>query len=714
MNATTLPGINAPGFAARIEPFEAAASAPLLPDIDEPTDLRRLEPEQLTTVAAELRQYLVQSVASCGGHLSAGLGTVELTVALHYCFDTPRDSLVWDVGHQCYPHKVLTGRREQLTSIRQRGGLSGFLRRDESVYDSFGAGHSSTSISAALGIAVANAQLGIDQRSVAIIGDGGMTAGLAYEALDHAGAMEVDLLVVLNDNRMSISPNVGAISRYLTRIIASRPYTSVRDSSRRFLALFPPLLALADRLERQVKGMIAPGQLFEELGFAYYGPVDGHDLPTLVSVLKDLQRIRGPRLLHVVTNKGQGYAPAEADPVKYHGVTPFDPRVGVAGAKAAASSTYTQVFGQWLCEAAVRDPRVVAITPAMREGSGMVEFAQRFPERFFDVGIAEQHCVTFAAGLAVRGLKPVVAIYSTFLQRAYDQLIHDVALQNLPVVFAIDRAGLVGPDGATHNGSYDLSYLRCVPGMTIMVPANGRELNHMLDAALAHDGPVAVRYPREAIPDHAEREQERAAKAAAAAEQAVDPATGAAMVPVKPAAIAREIAPEIVPEITPGIVIGKSQLRRQGRGIALLVFGPLLNVASQIGESLDATVINMRFVKPLDVDAVLAAARTHELVVTLEENAIAGGAGSAVSEAIAAAGLTPAMLHLGLPDTWSEHGTRAEVLRDAGLDAAGIRAAIAARLAQTSLVPQVAVSQVVAPQVVAPQKELRVSRPATA
>jgi 1-deoxy-D-xylulose-5-phosphate synthase len=633
---STLPGLTAP---VRGEPVTAAAEFPsLLSRIDDPAALRKLAPEQLLTVAAELRQYLVQSVARCGGHLSAGLGTVELTVALHYCFDTPRDSLVWDVGHQCYPHKVLTGRRDQLTSIRQRGGLSGFLRREESPYDSFGAGHSSTSISAALGIAVANAQLGLDQRSVAIIGDGGMTAGLAFEALDHAGALDIDLLVVLNDNRMSISPNVGAISRYLTRILASRPYTSLRDGGRRFLSRLPSLLALADKLERQVKGMIAPGQLFEEMGFAYYGPVDGHDLPTLVRVMKDLQRIRGPRLLHVVTNKGHGYAPAAADPVKYHGVTPFDPRVGIAGGVASAN-TYTRVFGQWLCDAAERDPRLVAITPAMREGSGMLEFAQRFPTRFFDVGIAEQHSVTFAAGLATRGLRPVVAIYSTFLQRAYDQLIHDVALQNLPVVFAIDRGGLVGPDGATHNGSYDLSYLRCVPGLVIMAPASGNELRDMLGTALAHDGPVAVRYPREAIPDRVEQERE----------------------------------PALIP-------LGKSELRRQGKRVALLVFGTLLPAALKVAETLDATVLNMRFVKPLDIEAVTAAARSHELVVTIEENAIAGGAGSAVGEALAAAALTTPLLNLGLPDLYPEQGTRAEVLADAGLDTEGLLAAIQARL----------------------------------
>jgi 1-deoxy-D-xylulose-5-phosphate synthase len=628
--------LNAP---LRGDAITASAEFPsLLSRIDDPAGLRRLAPEQLVTVAAELRQYLVQSVARCGGHLSAGLGTVELTVALHYCFDTPHDSLVWDVGHQCYPHKVLTGRRDQLTTIRQRGGLSGFLRREESPYDSFGAGHSSTSISAALGIAVANAQLGIDRRSVAIIGDGGMTAGLAFEALDHAGAMDVDLLVVLNDNRMSISPNVGAISRYLTRILASRPYTSLRNGGRRFLSRLPPLLALADRLERQVKGMIAPGQLFEELGFAYYGPVDGHDLPTLTRVMKDLQRIRGPRLLHVVTNKGHGYAPAAADPVKYHGVTPFDPRVGIAGG-AASASTYTRVFGQWLCDAAERDPRLVAITPAMREGSGMLDFAQRYPTRFFDVGIAEQHSVTFAAGLATRGLKPVVAIYSTFLQRAYDQLIHDVALQNLPVVFAIDRGGLVGPDGATHNGSFDLSYLRCVPGLVIMTPASGTELRDMLDTALQHDGPVAVRYPRDTIPDR------------------VQPQPGPTRLP-----------------------IGKSQLQRLGHRVALLVFGTLLPTALRVAEALDATVINMRFVKPLDIDAVLAAARTHELVVTIEENALAGGAGSAVCETLAAAGLATPVLNLGLPDAYPEQGTRAEVLADAGLDAEGLLAAISMRL----------------------------------
>jgi 1-deoxy-D-xylulose-5-phosphate synthase len=615
-----------------------AAVQTLLDRLDDPAQLRELTVPQLQSLSDELRQYLISSVASCGGHLAAGLGAVELTIALHYCFDTPRDSLVWDVGHQGYPHKVLTGRRDRLTSIRRRGGLSGFLRREESVYDSFGAGHSSTSISAALGIAIANARLGESSKSVAIIGDGGMTAGLAYEALDHAGALDVDLMVVLNDNRMSISPNVGAMCRYLARLLSSRGYASMREGGRRFLARLPRLLELADRAERQLKGMVVPGQLFEELGFAYFGPVDGHDLPGLVRVLDVMRQQTGPRLLHVVTHKGNGYAPAVADPVKYHGVTPFDPAVGIAGA-AKPAATFTQVFGDWLCETAAVEPQLVAITPAMSEGSGLVEFAARFPDRYFDVGIAEQHSVTFAAGLASRGLKPVVAIYSTFLQRAYDQLIHDVAIQNLPVLFAIDRGGLVGPDGATHNGSFDLSYLRCIPGLVIMAPSDGAELRDMLHTGFHLPGPVAVRYPRTSVPD---------------------------------AGVARRA--------TQRLPLATAELRRQGSSVVMLVFGTLLPVAMAVAEQLDATVVNMRFIKPLDRDMVLRMAGSHDLVVTLEENAIAGGAGSAVGECLAAAGVTVSLLNLGLPDRYPEHGTRDEVLKDVGLDAAGILAAIGQRL----------------------------------
>jgi 1-deoxy-D-xylulose-5-phosphate synthase len=587
----------------------------LLATIDGPDDLRRLPCEQLPQLADEVRAHLVDCVAASGGHFAAGLGTVELTVALHYVFDTPRDAIVWDVGHQCYPHKILTGRRDRLKTVRRRGGLAGFLRRDESRYDAFGAGHSSTSISAALGMALANAQLGRDSRAVAVIGDGGMTAGLAFEALNHAGATQADLLVVLNDNRMSISPNVGALSEYCR--------------------------ALVDCAGASDTDGAGSATIFEQLGLRYTGPVDGHDLPQLLAALKSMREARGPRLLHVITNKGHGYARAAAEPVKYHAVTPFDPRVGTTPA-APAAPTYTEVFGQWLCRAAAADARVVAITPAMREGSGLVQYAQRFADRYIDVGIAEQHSVTLAAGMAVQGVRPVVAIYSTFLQRAFDQLVHDVALQKLPVLFAIDRAGLVGPDGATHNGSLDLSYLRCVPDMVVMAPSDGNELRDMLATGLAHDGPCAVRYPRCAA-----------------------------------GAFDSEAAPRTLP-------IGMSRQRRAGKRVALLAFGSMLGTAMAVGEEFDATVVDMRFVKPLDSAAVLQLAGSHELLVTLEENAIAGGAGSAVAECLAARGATAELLMLGLPDRPLEHGTRDEVLRDAGLDRAGVAAAIATRLSGRS------------------------------
>jgi 1-deoxy-D-xylulose-5-phosphate synthase len=582
----------------------------LLATIDSPDDLRRLAREDLPQLADEVRAHLVDCVATSGGHFAAGLGTVELTVALHYVFDTPRDAIVWDVGHQCYPHKILTGRRDRLTTVRRRGGLAGFLRRDESRYDAFGAGHSSTSISAALGMALANAQLGRDARAVAVIGDGGMTAGLAFEALNHAGASDADLLVVLNDNRMSISPNVGALSEYCRALVDCAGATGTDGAG--------------------------PATIFEQLGLRYAGPVDGHDLPRLLAALQSMRDVRGPRLLHVITNKGHGYARAAAEPVKYHAVTPFDPRVGTKPA-APAAPTYTEVFGQWLCRAAAADARVVAITPAMREGSGLVQYSQRFADRYVDVGIAEQHSVTLAAGMAVQGMRPVVAIYSTFLQRAFDQLVHDVALQKLPVLFAIDRAGLVGPDGATHNGSLDLSYLRCVPDMVVMAPSDGNELRDMLATGLAHDGPCAVRYPR-------------------CAAGAFDP----------------EAAPRTLP-------IGISRQRRAGKRIALLSFGSMLDTAMAVGEELGATVVDMRFVKPLDTAAVLQLAGSHELLVTLEENAIAGGAGSAVAECLAARGATAELLMLGLPDRPLEHGTRDEVLRDAGLDRAGVLSAITNR-----------------------------------
>ena len=588
---------------------------PLLAAIDSPADVRRLSAAQLPALVDEVRAHLIESIATSGGHFAAGLGAVELTVALHYVFETPRDAIVWDVGHQCYPHKILTGRRDRLPTVRKRGGLSGFLRRDESDYDAFGAGHSSTSISAALGIAVANARLARDARAVAVIGDGGMTAGLAFEALNHAGATDADLLIVLNDNQMSISPNVGALSDYCKALVQSASLPDGGSGDRE-----------------------APATVFEQLGFLYAGPVDGHDVPQLVDALIAMREARGPRLLHVVTHKGHGYARAAAEPIRYHAVTPFNPLQGATPA-APAAITYTEVFGHWLCGAAERDDRVVAITPAMREGSGLVKYAQRFPDRYFDVGIAEQHSVTFAAGLATQGLKPVVAIYSTFLQRAFDQLVHDVALQKLPVLFAIDRAGLVGPDGATHNGSFDLTYLRCVPDMVVMTPSDGNELRDMLHTGLGHDGPVAVRYPRTS---------------------------------------AGAFEPDAAPRSLP---IGRAEPRRQGNGVALLAFGSMLGTALDVGEAIDATVINMRFVKPLDVDTVLHLAHTHELLVTLEESAVAGGAGSAVAECLSAHRASADLLMLGLPDRPIEHGTRDEALRDAGLDHSSVTAAIAQRRA---------------------------------
>ncbi len=599
---------------------------PLLETIDSPHDLRRLPRSRLKPLADELRAYLIESVSCCGGHFAAGLGTVELTIALHYVFNTPEDRLVWDVGHQCYPHKILTGRRDQIGTIRQRGGLSGFLKRSESEYDTFGAGHSSTSISAALGMAVAAARAGSDRRIVAVIGDGGMTAGLAYEALNHAGGLDPDLLVVLNDNDMSISPNVGALSKYLARILSGKLYATVRKGGKKVLENIPPMWELAQRAERHVKGMVVPGTFFEELGFNYIGPIDGHDLDTLVKILTNLRGLKGPRLLHVVTRKGKGYGPAEADPVKYHGVTPFDPKVGIAPSGSKSAPTYTEVFGDWLCDMAALDGRLVGITPAMREGSGLVKFSERFPDRYFDVGIAEQHSVTFAAGLACEGLKPVVAIYSTFLQRAYDQVIHDVVLQNLPVLLAIDRAGVVGPDGATHAGSYDLTYLRCLPNTVVMAPADENECRQMLYTGFMINQPAAVRYPR---------------------------GRGSG-VPVESKMTA--------------LPIGKAQIRRQGRRIALLAFGTMVSPAGEVGNRLDATVVNMRFVKPIDEEMVLRMAAMHDLLVTIEENVVAGGAGNAVNECLNEHGIDMHVLNLGLPDRFIEHGTREEMLRDAALD----------------------------------------------
>jgi len=610
---------------------------PLLTRIDTPHDLRRLKPAELEALADELRRFLIESVSKTGGHLAAGLGTVELTIALHYIFNTPYDRLVWDVGHQTYPHKILTGRRERMATLRQKDGLSGFPRRAESEYDTFGVGHASTSVSAALGMAVAAAQAGSDRQVVAVIGDGALSGGMAYEALNNAGSHDANLLVILNDNDMSISPNVGAMSNYLARILSGKVYTSMREGSKTVLSTLPPMWRLARRAEEHVKGMIMPSTLFEELGFNYIGPIDGHDLTTLVKTLRNLRGLKGPRFLHVVTRKGKGYEPAEGDPCVYHGVTPFDPATGKMEKK-PSGQTYTQVFGDWLCDMAEADAQLIGITPAMREGSGMVAFSQRFAARYFDVGIAEQHALTFAAGLACEGLKPVVAIYSTFLQRAYDQLIHDICLQNLPVLFAIDRAGLVGADGPTHAGSFDLSYLRCLPNMTVMAPADENECRRMLTTGFRHNGPAAVRYPRGAGPG-----------------AVIDPTLTA-------------------------LPIGKAEPRRHGKRIAILAFGSMLAPALVAGDRLNATVVNMRFVKPLDDALILTLADSHELLVTVEENALAGGAGSAVSECLAAAGRAPALLHLGLPDRFIEQAEPAEMLAACGLDAAGILRAIQAAL----------------------------------
>jgi 1-deoxy-D-xylulose-5-phosphate synthase len=611
-----------------------SASYSILDALDGPDALRRLPESDLPALADEVRSFLVRSVARCGGHFAAGLGTVELTIALHYIFATPEDRLVWDVGHQCYPHKILTGRRDRLHTIRRKDGLSAFLRRGESAYDAFGAGHSSTSISAALGMAIAAEKTGSGRKVVAIIGDGGMTAGLAYEALNHAGAQETDLLVVLNDNNMSISPNVGALSSYLTRLLSGRFYTTLRKSGKKVLKHVPPMWNLAERTEKCVKGMVTPGGFFEDIGFSYFGPIDGHDLGMLVHVLRNLRDIKGPRLLHVVTRKGKGYAPAEADPVKYHGVTPFDPDVGIVSSGKKSGPSYTEVFGTWLCDMAARDERLIGITPAMREGSGLVEFSKRFPDRYFDVGIAEQHSVTLASGLACDGMKPVVAIYSTFMQRAYDQVVHDVAIQKLPVLFAIDRAGVVGPDGPTHAGSYDFNFLRCLPDMVVMAPADENECRQMLYTGFQLDQPAAVRYPRGKGPG-----------------------------------VAVESEMEALP-------VGRAQLRRHGRHVALLAFGVTLQAALEAAERFDATVINMRFVKPLDEKMVLDIAARHEALITIEDNAALGGAGSAVNECLAAHHVTVPVTNLGLPDHFLEHGTREELLAAAGIDSDGIAAAL--------------------------------------
>jgi 1-deoxy-D-xylulose-5-phosphate synthase len=619
-----------------------ASAYPLLDSINDPADLRRLARADLKPLADQLRAFVLDSVSKTGGHLSSNLGTVELTVALHYVFNTPDDRLVWDVGHQTYPHKILTGRRDRMSTLRQLGGLSGFPLRAESRYDTFGTAHSSTSISAALGMAMASKQLGEDRRSVAIIGDGALSAGMAFEALNNAGVSDCNLLVILNDNDMSISPPVGALNRYLAQLMSGHFYAAAKNVGKQVLKAAPPLFELAKRLEQHAKGMVVPATLFEQFGFNYIGPIDGHDLESLIPTLENIRELSGPQFLHVVTKKGQGYKLAEADPVAYHGPGKFDPRVGLVKPTTPAKASFTQVFGQWLCDMAERDPRLVGITPAMREGSGMVEFEKRFPKRYYDVGIAEQHAVTFAAGLACEGLKPVVAIYSTFLQRAYDQLIHDVALQNLPVVFAIDRAGLVGADGATHAGAYDIPYLRCVPNMGIACPSDENECRALLTTAFEQDHPVAVRYPRGA---------------------------GAGVA----------IAPGLA-----GLPYGRGEVRRTaqadaGRRLAILAFGTLLHPALQAAERLNATVVNMRWAKPLDQALLLQIAADHDALVTLEDGAIMGGAGSAVAEALNAAGVTRPLLQLGLPDRFIEHGDPVKLMALQGLDAPGIERAIVER-----------------------------------
>ncbi len=608
---------------------------PLLDAIASPADLRQVPVAKLPEVAQELRQFLIHTVATRGGHFAAGLGAVELAVALHYVYDTPHDRLVWDVGHQAYPHKVLTGRRDRLHTIKQPGGLAPFPTRSESQYDTFGVGHSSTSISAALGMAIAAERLGESRRIVAVIGDGAMTAGMAFEALNHAGSLTTDLLVILNDNDMSISENVGALSNYFAAALSGRVYRHLREGGKKVLKPIPPIWELARRSEEHLKGMVLPGTLFEELGFNYIGPMDGHDVRALVSTLRNVKKLRGPQFLHVVTRKGKGYAPAEADPIKWHGPGPFDPVSGTIFKEAATGPSYSQIFGQWLCDIAERDPKIIGITPAMREGSGLVEFSKRFPDRYFDVAIAEQHAVTFAAGLAAEGLKPVVAIYSTFLQRAYDQLIHDVALQNLPVLFAVDRAGLVGSDGATHQGSYDLSYLRCIPNLVIMAPSDENECRQMLYTGTTLPCPSVVRYPRGTGPG-----------------------------------VALEKAFTALP-------VGRALLKREGgSGLALLAFGPMLEPAARIAEHLDATLVNMRFVKPLDEALILELAGRHRAFITLEENAVQGGAGSAVAELLAAEGLSLPLLQIGIPDRFIEHGSRSSCLAAAGLDAQSLGAAV--------------------------------------
>ncbi|MDP1923290.1 MAG: 1-deoxy-D-xylulose-5-phosphate synthase [Thiobacillus sp.] len=610
---------------------------PLLDKLNTPADLRALPTADLPRLAVELRAFLVESVAQTGGHLASNLGAVELTLALNYVFDTPSDRIVWDVGHQSYTHKILSGRRAAMAGLRQAGGIAGFPRRAESEYDAFGVGHSSTSISAALGMAEAFRQTGSSQRAVAVIGDGAMTAGMAFEALNNAGATDLPLLVVLNDNDMSISPNVGALNNYLARLMSGKFYAAARRAGEKVLSVAPPIRELAKRAEEHMKGMVTPGTLFEEFGFNYIGPVDGHDLDVLLDTLSNIKQLSGPQFLHVVTRKGKGYAPAEANPCLYHGVSRFDPAAGITE-KSGGKPTYTQVFGDWLCDMAAADTRLVGITPAMREGSGMVRFSQDYPKRYFDVGIAEQHALTFAAGLACEGIKPVVAIYSTFLQRAYDQLIHDIALQDLPVMLAIDRAGLVGADGPTHAGSFDLSFLRCIPNMLIAAPSDENECRRLLTTAFLHNGPSAVRYPR-------------GSGKGAPIEPGLDP-----------------------------LEVGKGIQRRSGRDIALIAFGSLVAPALAAAEALNASVADMRFVKPLDVDLLRELAQTHRLLVTLEENAVAGGAGAGVAEALSALGIQVPVLHLGLPDRFIEHGDVPTMLAECGLDSTGIERAVRQRI----------------------------------
>ena len=625
---------------------------PLLSRIDSPADLRRLPESQLRAVADELRAYLIESVGKSGGHFGANLGVVELTTALHYLYDTPEDRIVWDVGHQAYPHKILTGRRDRIHTVKQKDGVAPFPKREESEFDTFGVGHSSTSISAALGMAIANARSGDPRKVVAVIGDGAMTAGMAYEALNHAGGMddEPDVLVILNDNRMSISEAVGGVTRMLGRMSGNRTLNALRESGKKLLGDKDAAPArFVRRWEEHWKGMFVPSTLFEEMGFHYTGPIDGHDMAALVATLRTLKGLKGPQLLHVITTKGKGYERAEGDQIGYHAVSPFDPDLGVVSKPGAVKKpTYTDVFGDWLCDMAASDPKLLAITPAMREGSGLVRFSQEYPERYFDVAIAEQHAVTLAAGMACEGAKPVVAIYSTFLQRAYDQLVHDVAIQKLDVLFAIDRGGVVGPDGATHAGNLDLSFLRCVPNLLLMAPADENECRQMLTTGFEHHGPAAVRYPRGTGP-------------------------GVAVQPTLQA-----------------LPIGKAEVKRSGSGLALLAFGALVPVAQQVGEDLNLTVVNMRFVKPLDRELILQLARTHQGLVTLEDNVVAGGAGSGVAELLSEAGIVLPILHLGLPDSFQHHASREQLLAEAGLDAAGISAAVRKRWPQLQALQQAA------------------------